>query len=310
MRERGFERDLAKLPSDGLVRVSADPRTLIGADPRWRPALSVKWIASLRRLGAVLRASDSGLTLDLRAVTDRGSITDDDLPLAPGSGSPPLIGRNGELQVGIREPSRLARFAFAVAHAVAPRHMAELKALEPRGIDLEREIPHHLAKEGALAIDPLTHAFAFRADLNQAGDVKAALGQLTPAIPQLAAVFGISGVGIATPTAGESFYALAKPNAKTVVFAVIGNSLVVASEARRAGGLASEPTHTAPGDAKGAAVFTLNARDLVGKLLARQLRGPAGLFAPLAVASLRDLTGFLAISRDGLRGHFKLTIVK
>jgi Protein of unknown function (DUF3352) len=310
MRDNGFNRDLAKLPSDGLVRVSADPRAMIGADPRWRPALSVKWLSSLRRLGAVLKASDSGLTLDFRAVTDGASITNDDLPLAPSSGSPPLIGTGGELQFGIREPSRLARFAFAVAHAVAPRHMAELKALEPKGIDLERQIPHHLGKTGALALDPLARTFAFRGDLNQSGDVKTALAQLTPALPRLAAAFGIKGVGIAMPEAGESFYALAKPNAKTVVFAVVGNSLVVASVAGRAAGLASEPTHAAPGGAKGAAVLTLNARDVVGKLLAKQLKGPAGLFAPLAVASLRDLTGFVAISRSGLRGHFKLTIVK
>jgi hypothetical protein len=310
MRESGFNRDLATLPSDGLVRVSADPRTMLGADPRWRPALSVKWISSLRRMGAVLKAGDDGLALDFRAVTDARSITKADLPLAPGSGSTRLIGGRSELQIGLREPSRLARFAFAVAHAVASKHMAELKALEPKGIDLERQIPHHLAKAGVLAIDPVSRAFAFRADLNQAADVKAALGPLTPAVPAIAAAFGVKGVGIAMPPPGESFYALANPSGRTVVFGVIGDSLVVASDAGRAAGLASEATHSAPAGAKGAAVVTLNARDLVGRLLAKQLKGPAGLFAPLAVASLRDLTGFVAISRDALRGHFKLTIVK
>src|SRR4051812_4332781 len=310
MRATGFDRDLAKLPAGGLARISGDPGALLGADPRLRPALSVKWLASMRRLGAVVKASGSGLTLDFRLVTDRRSITDADLPLAPKSASLPLIGKRGEVQVGIREPNRLARLAFAVAHAVAPRQLTLLRAFEPRGIDLERQIPHHLADTGVLAYDPVSHAFAARAKLNESNDVKGALAQLTPALPAVAALFGVKGLGIATPVAGENFYALAKPNGKTVVFGVVGDSLVLASQAQRAGELARERSHDAPGGAKGAAVFTVNARDLAGKLLAKLLRGPAGLFAPLAVASLRGLTGAMTISRGGVAGHAKRAIVK
>jgi hypothetical protein len=54
----------------------------------------------------------------------------------------------------------------------------------------------------------------------------------------------------------------------------------------------------------------MDARTLAVKLLAKRLSGAAALFAPLAVAALRDLTGVLTISRSGLDGHFKLTIVK
>jgi hypothetical protein len=310
MRENGFNRDVAKLPGGALVRVSADPKALIGADPRLRPALGVKWIASLRRLGAVVKASDSGVTLDFRAATDRAAIKDDDLPLAPKTGAIPLIGKRGEIQLGFREPNRLARLAFQIAHAIAPRRMALLEALEPRGIDLERQIPHHLADVAVLAYDPVSQAFAGRSQLIESSDVKAALAALTPRLPAVAALFGIRGLGIATPEAGESFYALATPKGKMVVFGVVGNAIVAASEARRAGALASEPTHTAPGGADGAAVVTVNARELAGRVLAKQLSGPAGLLAPLAVASLRDLTGTLTIDRDALSGHFKLTIVK
>jgi Protein of unknown function (DUF3352) len=310
MREAGFTRDLTKLPTGGLARISADPRALLGADPRLRPALAVKWIASLRRLGAVLKASSDGLTLDFRLASDRRAISNADLPLAPKPAGLPLIGGRGELQLGIREPGRLARLAFAVANAIAPRRMALLRALEPHGIDLERQVQHHLADVGVLAWDPVSHKFAARAQLNESGDVKAALGQLAPVLPGVAALFGIKGLGVATPQPGESFYALALPNGKMSVFGVVGNALVAASEARRAADLASEATHTAPGGAEGAAVFTVNARELAGRLLAKQLSGPAALFAPLAVASLRDLTGTLTISRGALTGHAKLTIVK
>jgi hypothetical protein len=310
MRESTFKRDLTKLPTDGLVQVSADPRAMLGADPRLRPALSAKWIASLQRLGAVLKASPSGITLDFRAATDKSAISDADLPLAPKAGPLRLIGKRGELQVGVREPSRLARLAFEIAHAIAPRRMALLGALEPQGIDLERQVPHHLKDAAVVAWDPVGHGFAARADLNEPGDVKSALAQLTPALPGVAALFGVKGLGVATPEAGEHFYALAGPNGRTVVFGVVGSSLVAATQASRAAGLASAPTHGAPGGVKGAAVVTIDARELAGKLLARELQGPAGLFAPLAVASLRDFTGALAISREALRGHFKLTIVK
>jgi len=93
------------------------------------------------------------------------------------------------------------------------------------------------------------------------------------------------------------------------VFGVVGNSLVAASDAPSAAALASARAHFAAG-ANGGAVLSLNARDLVTRLLARRLRGAAGLLAPLAASSFRDLTGSLQNDRSALRGHFKLTIVK
>jgi hypothetical protein len=310
MRASGFQRDLRGLPTGGLVRVSADPRQLIGADARLRPALNVKWLGSLRRLGLVAKAVSSGVTLDFHAASDSASIRDADLPLAPGAKSVPLIGTGNEVQVGLREPGRLTRFLTSVWRVVAPKHATQFSAREPRGIDLERQLPHHFADLADLALDPFTRAFAARVTLNEPADVKAALVHLAPVLPDLAALLGVKGVGVAAPPSGESFYALAKPNGKTAVFGVIGNALVASSDASRAAALASEPTHNAPGAAKGAAVVTLNAREVAAELLAKRLKGAAALFAPLATASLRDLTGALTITRRGLDGQFKLTVAR
>jgi hypothetical protein len=208
----------------------------------------------------------------------------------------------------VREPGRLARLAVAVWRAVAPRHAARIQALEPPGVDLGRELPRHLGNAGVLALDPFSRAFALRADVRDPAGVQTALPTLAPVLPDMAAALGVPGVGIATPEAGESFYALARPTGKTVVFGVVGGSIVAASEPRRAAGLASEPTSTAPGP-QASAVVTVDARELAGKLLAR-LNGPAALAAPLAVSALRDLTGSLTIGRSGLRGHFRLKIVR
>jgi hypothetical protein len=291
------------------MRVSADPRTMLGADPRLRPALSVKWISAMKRFGAVVKAGATGITGDFHIGTDKGALGDDDLPLGSSKEALPLIGGRNEIQIGLREPGRLARLAFQVWHAIAPRSAKRFRALEPTGVDLERQIPHHLATAAEIAYDPVSRRFALRATLNEAGDVRDSFATLAPALPALASAVGIKGLGVASPTTGENFYALAKPDGRTAIFGVLGNSLVAASEARRAADLVSEPTHTARGGT-GSAVVTLNARDLVGRLLAKRIRGPAGLFAPLAVASLRDLTGALTVKRDGVDGHFKLTIVK
>ncbi|MFL5841557.1 MAG: DUF3352 domain-containing protein [Thermoleophilaceae bacterium] len=309
MRESGFDRDLAGLPAGALARVSADPRALIGADARLRPALGVKWLASLRRLGATVKALGDGVAFDLRVAADAGSIGDADLPLAPKPGPLPLVGGERDLQIGVRQPGRLARFARAVLRAVAPRRAARVDSLEPPGVDLARQLPRHLGDVGVLALDPLKRAFGARVALRDAADVQSGLAQLAPALPDMAAALGIQGLGVATPEAGESFYALAKPKGGTVVFGVVGSSLVAADQARRAADLASEPTHTVPGPAR-AAVFTIDARVLAGRLIAERLNGPAALAAPFVVAALRDLSGWLAINRSGMHGHAKLTIVK
>jgi Protein of unknown function (DUF3352) len=309
MHDSGFERDLVGLPKDALVRASGDPRTMLGADARLRPALTVKWLASMRRLGATLKAYGDGVALDFRIATDKGSLDDSDLPLPSRTGPIPLIGRKGEVQVGVRDPGRLARFAIAAWRAIAPRRAARVEALEPRGVDLEQQLPRHLSDVGVVALDPLTRVWAARASIREPGDVQTGLQALAPALPEIAAALGIPGVGVATPEAGESFYALARPNGKTVVFGVVGGALVAANEAGRAAGLASESTHTAPVP-KAAAVVTVDARELAGKLLADRLGGPAALAAPFLVSGLRDLSGWMTISRAALRGHVKLTVVK
>jgi hypothetical protein len=196
-----------------------------------------------------------------------------------------------------------------VWRAIAPRRAARVRAIEPRGVDLEVQLPRHLADAGVLALDPFSHAFAGRVSIHDPADVKSALQTLAPVLPDMAAAIGVPALGLATPAPGESFYALAKPDGKTVVFGVVGAALVAANDARRAGGLASEATHMAPGS-PAAAVITVDARQMAGKLLAKRLGGAAALAAPFVVSSLRDLTGGLTISRSGLRAHLKLKVVR
>jgi hypothetical protein len=308
MRAHDFYADLKGLPANGLIRISADPRSEIGADPRLRPALGLKWLSAMHRLGAVVSAAPGGLTLDFHVATDRSQLRDSDLPLAPKSGPLPLVGGQGEVRAGLREPGRLTRFALAVWRAVAPHSLQHLRQLEPAGVDLEQQLPHHLGDAAVLAFNPFTKEFEARVGLRQPADVKASLSSLAPVLPDLAAALGMRGLGVAAPQPGENFYALAKTNGRTAVFGVVGSSLVAASQAQRAAGLASEATHNAPHGVRGAAVITLDAKQIGTELIRRRLQGAAGFLAPLALANVRDLTGALTINRSGLDGRFKLTV--
>ncbi|MEA2464473.1 MAG: hypothetical protein QOJ98_2220, partial [Acidobacteriota bacterium] len=178
MREDGFNKDVAGLPAGALARVSADPRTLIGADPRLRPALDVKWLASVRRLGATVKAADDGVAVDFRVATDAGSLKQEDLPLAPKPGVLPLVGGQSDVQAGVREPGRLARFGLAVWRAIAPRSAARVKALQPKGVDLTVQLPRHLGDVAVLALNPLTRAFAGRAAIRDVTGVQSGLAAL------------------------------------------------------------------------------------------------------------------------------------
>ena len=308
MREDEFLRDVEGLPDGALARVSGDPRAMIAANPRLRSALDVKWLSSLRRLGATAELKPSGVSLNLRVRTDAGALDDDDLPFAPKPGALALLGGEKEVKAGMREPARLARFVADVWNAVAPRRAERLRRAAAGRIDWRR-IVRHLADHAVIAFDPFTQRFAARVAVNEAADVREGLTEIAPALPDAAAALGRPGLGIATPEAGESFYALATPTGRTVVFGVVGQALVAASEAGRAAGLASEATAPAPGP-PAAAVLTADARALAGAALQRVLGGAAGLIAPLVVAPLRDLTAKLAISRAELRVRARLAIVR
>jgi hypothetical protein len=311
MSERDLNDALEGLPSDAAVRVTADPRALIGGMPALRPALGVKWLSSLQRAGATLQAQDDGIGLQFKLKTDANKLRDEDLPLSSDATGPvPLIGHSGEAEIGVRDPARLARFAIAVANRLAPQRgklAASLSDLRKQGVDLNRDLAGRLGKSGAVAIDPLNGQWAARLLVRDPAGLKASLGKLAMALPDLAAALGVPSLGVGTPGEGLNFYALARPGGKSVVFGVVGGALVAASEPSRAAALASEATHPAP-DLPGSLIVLVDAKKLAARYLSRQLGGLAGLVAPLAIESLQDLTGGAAVDRNGLTGSFKLTV--
>jgi hypothetical protein len=312
MREADFDADLAGLPRESVLRASADPRVLLAANRRLRPLVRLRWVAALRRAAAIVRARKDGLSLRLRLRTDPSAVRAADLPLAPGRGERiPLIGRDDELAVGVREPARLVRFLSAAFRVLEPRRARRVarvgRRIRRQGIDLERDIVARLGSSAALALDPVDRSWAARAVIRQSDDFRQALAALADSLPELAAAFGMPGLGVATPDLGASFFALARRSGTSVVFGVIGASFVAASEPRRAAALVSEPTRFARG-ADGALVATVDARKLAQRALAPSLRGLATLGAPFLFGDLGDLTASISIDRAGLYGRAQLTL--
>lgn len=308
MTEDAFDKTFAGLPSGAAVRLEADPLALAVGSPRLRPLLAIKWVAAAKRLAATFKFTSNAVTADLKVDTDKGSISEADLPIAPGSGAVPLIGRRSEIKAGARDPLRVLRFAERVARALFPRRVHRVEALaRTRGIDLQREIGDHLRRNGAIAVNPVSREFAARVGVRDPAGVDDGLAQLAPVLPQLAAAAGISGVGLGTPAQGEHFYALARPKGQTLVFGVSGPWFVASNRATRAGALASEPTVPAPVK-EGGAVLTADTREIASRLLAGRLGGIAALAAPLAVRSLGDTTAWATADTSRLHVHARLEI--
>lgn len=308
MTEESFDDAFTGLPGGAAARVEADPVALAQAAPRVRPLLGIKWVAASKRVAATVKLKADAVLADVKVETDKGAIGPADLPIAPGSGAIPLIGRRNEVKAGARDPLRLVRFADAVARALFPRRVERVESVaRSRGIDLRRDLGDHLRRNGAVAVDPVTREFAARVGVRDPAGVDAGLRQLAPVLPQLAQAAGVSGVGLGTPAQGEHFYALARPKGQTLVFGVAGGFFVVSNRAARAGGLASEPTSVAPIRDAGA-VLTTDAREIAGRFLAGRLGGLAGLAAPLAVRSLGDATAWAKADTSRVLVHARLAV--
>jgi hypothetical protein len=311
MRASEFEHDLAGLPPGAGVRVDADPRALIAADPRLRRALRVPWITSLRRAAATVKAEADGIALTLRVRTDPRGLSSADLPLSPGTRPLPVIGRAGEVAIGVADPARLVRFALAVERALAPERAARAAELarivRGRGVDLARDFLARLGGTAALALDPVGRSLALRVPVREPAAFTAALDRVADSLPDLAAALGIRGLGVATPEAGGRFYALARAHGTTLVFGVVGSALIAASRPRRAAALVSEGTRVVP-RLGGALVATVDAQTLALRLLAPRLRGLAAVGAPLALAPLGDVTAAVRIDRSALTATAKLPV--
>jgi hypothetical protein len=124
-------------------------------------------------------------------------------------------------------------------------------------------------------------------------------------LPALAKQFGGGSVAVSAPKGGKGLYALT--NAKTkqkLIFGVVRNSFVVASDPARAGAIATQSASTVPG-AQGSVVLNLDLRALVNQQLHKRGLPPV---LQAFTGALGDLVGYLKADASSLRGNFTLHI--
>lgn len=311
--EDEFDASLEGLPGEALLRTYFDVQGLLAADPDTRDALEVEWVKALRTFGLTASASDDTIDVDFDLKTE-GDLSDEDLPLAPGSQAPAIVDEAGQVNVGLRDLGQLIRFAENAGQAVDPSGFGQYQQAKEQldrqlEISIDDDLIAQLSRDVAVNV-AVDGSFGVRAELEDPAAFERTLAKVAPVLPKAAEGAGFGTVGLAKPKAGEDFYALAQPDGDSVVFGVVDGVFVLANDPSRAGRLATEDPAKVPG-LDGALVLKADAGELVNQVLAAvgdDLDGINGIGARLFTQSLGDLTGSLESSTSGLRGSFELEV--
>src|SRR3954449_12110530 len=167
--EDDFNKGLAGLPSDAVIRVYGDAERLIKADPNSAQARKIKWVDALRKFGVTASVKDNSIDIDFNLKTDAGQLSEADLPLASGDQAPQVVKQPGEFSFGLRNPAQIEKFAEAAAQAANPSGYGQFQQgkaqIEKRlGVSFNKDLLDLLT--GALAANvTVTGKFGLRADL-------------------------------------------------------------------------------------------------------------------------------------------------
>jgi hypothetical protein len=313
--EDTFNEALDDLPESALVRVYADLKALLTSDPGSVDARKVEWIGALTTLGLTVTAKENSIDVDFRARTE-GDLSDEDLPIAPGDDAPPVVKREGEVGLGIRDLAHIVRFGENAAQAIDPAGFGDYEQAKQTidtqlGVSLDNDLIGQLSRNVSATIAP-GGDYGVRAELLDPPAFQRTLAKVADVLPSFAEGAGFGRVALTKPRTGDDFYELTGAQGGKVVFGVSNDRLVVASTRSRAFQLAGEEPAAVEG-ARGSVVVSADAEELVQELL-RQL-GPAfgipdlgALGTGLLTRPLGDLNGHLSASTDALTGRLTLAI--
>ena len=107
--EDDFNAALEGLPGNAAARIYSDLQALIGSDPGGEQARKVEWVAALRTLGMTASAQRGPARAAAQRAHRPEGLSDEDLPIAAGDEAPPVLARDGEVGLGIRNPAQIVR---------------------------------------------------------------------------------------------------------------------------------------------------------------------------------------------------------
>ena len=312
--QEDFDKGLEGLPKSALVRVYADVEGLLKSDPGTADAQRIKWVKALRTFGMTGVAKGDALDIDFNLATD-GDLTEADLPIASGDEAPGVLKQTGEIGLGIRDPAQIVKFAESAGQAVDPGgygdYSAAKRQIEQRlGVSIDDDLIEQLTGDAATSFS-LNGKFGLRSELKDPAAFKRTLAKVADVLPAIAKGAGAGDLALAKPRRGSDFYALADQRGNSYVFGVVDDVFVLANDPSRAGRLASESPEQVSG-AKGSVAMGADAEQVARAFIGQIAQAQPGLGgiigAGIFTAPLKDLTGSMSATPDGLRGSFELSL--
>lgn len=265
-------RDLG--PDDAILRGYGNPRALLG-DERLRRFAAVEWIGALRSGGLNVDIEGDELKVGAALDTNPVGLSDADLPLTTGAARPPVADLPGRLASGTANQSQTTAWLLKAVRAAYPdsdfvRHVAEVER-ELR-IDFEREFLRQFDGPSTSTMAP-DGTFAARSTVRDPAGLARLMKRLAPRLPQLildlqaldteglVALFMLApDAPVATRTfrrggievvdLGTGLYevrGLEPPAPRELVFGLIGDVFVVASNEGLAREIARAPARPVEG---------------------------------------------------------------
>ena len=304
-----FNGSFEGLPQDALVKVYADVEGALAADPDTEQARKVKWVGALRTFGATASVSDAVASFDFKLATE-GDLSEEDLPIAAGGESPPVLDKDGEIGVGIRDPAQLVAFFESAAQAADPQQFGQYNSGKEQ---LERQLKISLDDdilaqlEGDVATEVTVGGkFSVRAELDDPAAFKRTLVKLGRVLPKLIESSSGATVGYAAPKGGLDYFRLSF-GGQSYVYGVVNRMFVLSNDSGRASRLSEERAADIEG-AEGSLVMRADAQQLVSRLIPQlgMLGSGGALGGALLSGSLGELTGSVSAETDGLKGRVRL----
>jgi hypothetical protein len=298
LKASAYDAAVKGLPGNALIDVFGNLKQALSS-PQAANAKRVPWVAAIKGYAVSMSATSNGLALQYRVDTSGGTLSSNQLPLAPGTTAPSLAG-SMPIQVGIHDPAHTITFlesAIQASSATKYRSfLARQAALRRRtGVDF-----NSLARllTGDLIINSDGQTTLGRAGVSDPGTARHVLAKLASAPPRLLFTNATT-----VKRAPGGFYEIAR-NGSTVTAGIVGNQLVVGKATpSQLRAFAAAPTTPAAG-ANGPVAYRVALTDLLRLALHRAPSSSAATILGL----LGDITGWTANSPAALTGNATLHV--
>jgi hypothetical protein len=289
---------MGNLPTDSLVSAFGG-LTAVLSQPSAAQAKKVPWVGALKGYGLAISANATGLTFQYRLDTSGQTLSESQLPIAPGS-TPPSLAGSQPISVGVSDPSRIVKFILQAGQLASPSSYAKFAARQAAvraktGVDLT-SLLSMLTGEAQLSSDG--HVTMIRGQVSDPATAKTTLAKLATD-PK-----AFSGGPVTIRHAPGGFYAF-KEAAHTTTAGVVGDHLLIGVNASppQLTAFAAAPSVPATG-AQGSVAFKVG----LPALLQLALKQAQNKTVQTILGSLGDLTGWLAAAPEALTGSATVAI--